>query len=196
METTGPVGTATLNKGVLTLNHLHADKLKFPDQTFVQYGLTNRLQLGFGYLWPFGSAQGKQNGGVWRPLANYAVVTETRSRPSLTAGLLYDSLQGGRDGFSLSAGKSLPKALPRPLSIYAGAAKITSERRWRFVAGGNLKLAQWVTLSVQYNGLAPTYGVSVKVATVKQLPVSFSLLAVNGDSFGTVSAIRAGLIEK
>ncbi len=188
MEPTGPVGTATIGKGLLTLSHLHAESLRFSDQTFVQYGVTDRLQLGFGYLW--------QRGGVWRPLANYALVTERRDRPSFTAGLMHDSLQGGREGYFLSVGKSLPKALPAPLSVYAGAAKITREARYRFVAGGNLRVARGVNLSVQYNGVDPTYGVGVRLGTIKQMPVSFSLLVVNGNTFGSEATFRARLIGK
>jgi hypothetical protein len=166
------------------VSSLHAEKLRFPDQTFFQYGVTDRFQVGLGYLW---------KGSVTRPLANYTFFTETSSRPALTGGMMVDSLQGGRQGYFLTLSKNLTKEVGKPFSLYAGGAKVPSESGTRFIGGANLQLTRWLSLSVQYDGVHPTYGAAVKVGSINGQPVRFALLAVNGNSFGALGATRFAL---
>lgn len=163
------------------VSHFHAERLPIKDQTFLRYGVTDRLEVGIGYLWD------KQ---VVRPLANYTLITERTKRPSLTVGAMVDSLQGGRQGYFLSLGKDLKKALGTPASLYVGGAKVSRENSLRFIAGANVHLTRWLNGSVQYDGKDLHFGLSFKVATVSGQPVRFSLLAVGGDSLGVLGATR------
>lgn len=50
---------------------MHSERLAGKTKTFLRYGATHRLEIGFGYLW-------EQD--VVRPLASYTLVTERGGR--------------------------------------------------------------------------------------------------------------------
>ncbi len=159
------------------LSTLHSEGLAGRTETFVRYGVTPRLELGFGFL-------AKQ--GIARPLLSYTLVTENAARPSLTAGLMYDSLGGGRQGAFVSVAKNLRGKLPA--SLYIGGAQITNETRPRLIAGGNVGLTRWLNASVQFDGKYPNVGVTANVGSVGGLPVRFGVVAARGDKFGPLIA--------
>lgn len=156
---------------------MHSEGLAGRTETFLRYGITPRLEVGFGYL-------AKQ--GIARPLASYTFVTEKAARPSLTAGLLYDSLGGGRQGVFVSVAKNLRGSLPA--SLYIGGAQITNENRPRLIAGGNVALTRWLNASVQFDGRYPNLGVTANVGSVGGVPVRFGIVAARGDKFGPLLA--------
>jgi hypothetical protein len=159
---------------------MHSEGLAGKTETFVRYGLTQRLEAGFGYLW-------KQ--GIVRPLASYTLVTEKGHRPSLTGGLMYDSLGGGRQGVFISVAKGFARTpLGVPASLYVGGAKISGESGARFIAGLNVPLNERVTASVQYDGRYPNFGVTAHVATVGGAPIRLGVVAAEGDKFGLLIA--------
>lgn len=159
---------------------MHSEGLAGKTETFVRYGFTRRFEAGFGYLW-------KQ--GVVRPLASYAFLEEKKGRPSLTGGLMYDSLGGGRQGVFLSLAKGFSETpLGVPVNLYAGGAKISGESGARFIAGFNLPLNRWLTASMQYDGKYPNFGVTAKVATVGGAPIRIGIVAAEGDKFGPIIA--------
>lgn len=168
-------------KGFLFVSHFRAEKLPIKNQTFLRYEVTDRLELGIGYLWD------KQ---VVRPLANYTLMTERTKRLSLTVGAMVDSLQGGRQGYFLSLGKNLTKALGTPGSLYIGGAKVSNENSLRFIGGANVHLTRRVNVSAQCDGKDLHFGVTLKIATINGQPGCFSLLAVGGDSLGVLGAMQ------
>ena len=171
---------STIPKGQLFFSTMHSEGLAGKTETFVRYGVTRRLEAGFGYLW-------KQ--GVVRPLASYALVEEKKKRPSLTGGLMYDSLGGGRQGVFLSLAKGFRKTpLGVPASLYVGGAKISGEGGGRFIAGANVSVTKWLTASVQYDGKYPNFGLTAKVATIGGAPVRVGVVAAKGDQFGPIIA--------
>jgi hypothetical protein len=175
----GPVG-ATISRGHLLLTTMHSDRLAGKTETFVRYGATERFEFGFGYLW-------KQ--GVVRPLASFTVLTERGHRPSLTGGLFFDSLGGGREAVFVSAGKSLRKPLGRPASIYLGGARISNEDRLRVIAGGNVALTRRLNASVQYDGKFVHVGLTRRVGELGGTPVHLGLVLTRGDALGPISAM-------
>lgn len=149
-------------------------------ETFVRYGFTRRFEAGFGYLW-------KQD--IVRPLASYAFLEEKKDRPSLTGGLMYDSLGGGRQGVFLSLAKGFQETpLGVPINLYVGGARISGESGTRFIAGFNVPINQWLTASMQYDGRYPNIGVTAKVATIGGAPVRVGVVAAEGDKFGPIIA--------
>ncbi len=158
---------------------MHSDGLAGKTETFLRYGVTPRLEAGFGYL---------QEQNIVRPLVSYALVTESRERPSLTVGLMYDSLGGGRQGTFLSVAKALKTSVGVPGSLYIGGAKITNEKNGRFIAGANVPLTRWLNASVQFDGKYPNVGVTARIGSVVGVPVRLGLVAARGDKFGPLLA--------
>ena len=159
---------------------MHSKGLAGETETFVRYGVTRRFEAGFGYLW-------KQ--GIVGPLASYAFVEEKKARPSLTGGLMYDSLGGGRQGVFLSLARGFQETpLGVPVNLYVGGAKISGESGARFIAGFNVPINRWLTASMQYDGKSPNFGVTAKVATLGGAPVRIGIVAAEGDRFGPIIA--------
>ena len=156
---------------------MHSEGLAGRTETFVRYGISPRLEAGFGYL-------AKQE--IARPLVSYTLVTESPARPSLTTGLMYDSLGGGRQGVFMSVAKNLRGRLPA--SLYIGGAQITNENGPRLIAGGNVALTRWLNASVQFDGKYPNVGVTANVGSVGGVPVRFGIVAARGDKFGPLIA--------
>jgi hypothetical protein len=163
---------------------MHSEGLAGKTETFLRYGVTRRFEAGFGYLW-------KQN--IVRPLASYTLLLENRERPSLTMGLMYDSLGGGRQGTFLSAAKDLYRPLGIPASVYIGGALITNERDIRFIVGSNLYFTRWLNASVQYDGKYANVGVTVRAGSIGNAPVRLGIVAAKGNRFGPLVAINIPL---
>jgi len=160
---------------------MHSEALAGKTETFVRYGVSRRLELGFGYLW-------KQS--VVRPLASYQFVTEHKSRPALTGGLMFDSLGGGRQGTFLSVSKGFKRTpLGVPASLYIGGAKITGEDGGRFIAGLNVPVNDWLIASVQYDGRYPHLGLTARVGTIHGAPVRLGVVAAKGTEVGPIIAV-------
>ncbi|MCC6403544.1 MAG: hypothetical protein IT207_05995 [Fimbriimonadaceae bacterium] len=102
---------------------MHSKGLAGETEIFVRYGVTDRLELGLGYL-------RKQN--IVRPLVSYVLVPETAARPSLTTGAMIDALEDGRQMVFLTVGKSFPTKLGVPVNVYGGVARVTTtgDNRW------------------------------------------------------------------
>jgi len=159
---------------------MHSEGLAGKTETFVRYGVTRRFEAGFGYLW-------KQQ--ITRPLASYALLEEKQDRPSLTGGLMYDSLGGGRQGVFLSLAKGFRDTpLGVPVSLYLGAAKVSGESGGRIIGGFNVPVNRWLTASMQYDGRYPNFGLIAKVATVGGAPIRLGIVAAEGDKFGPIIA--------
>jgi len=156
---------------------MHSEGLAGRTETFLRYGVTPRLEAGFGYL---------QKQGIARPLLSYTLVPENEARPSLTGGLMYDSLGGGRQGLFVSLAKNVRGWLP--LSLYIGGAQITNENRPRLIAGGNVTLTRWLNASVQFDGKYPNVGMTAHVGSVGGVPLRFGIVAARGDKFGPLLA--------
>ena len=166
---------------------MHSPGLAGQTETFVRFGVTPRLELGFGYLW-------KQ--GIARPLATYNLVPETATRPALTAGLLMDSLGGGRQGVFASLAKNIEASTGVPASLYVGAAKISNERGTRFIAGTNVRLSRNLNASAQFDGRYVNVGLNTQIGTVGGLPVRFGLVAARGDQVGPLVSTVVPLGER
>ena len=151
---------------------MHSEGLAGKTETFVRYGVTERLEMGFGYLW-------KQ--GIARPLATYTLVSETRERPALTAGLLLDSLGGGRQGVFTSVAKDIEAATGIPASLYTGLARISNENKTRLLLGTNVRLGRGLNASAQYDGRYVNLGLVGQVGSVGGLPIRLGVVAARGD---------------
>ena len=158
---------------------MHSEGLAGTTETFLRYGVTPRFEVGLGYL-------AEQN--TIRPLASYTLVPETPGRPSVTTGLMFDSLGGGRQGVFVSVAKDLQQPLGVPASLYVGGAKITNEGGVRFLAGTNVRLSRRVSASMQFDGRYANFGVTTEVARVAGTPVLFGLVAAGGDKVGPLIA--------
>ena len=168
-----------MREGHLFLSAMHSEGLAGRTETFLRYGVTPRLEVGFGHL-------AKQN--TIRPLASYTLVPETAERPSLTTGLMFDSLGGGREGVFVTVARSLQSAAGVPASLYVGGAKITNEGGLRFLAGTSVRLTNSINASVQYDGRYANFGVTAAVGSVNGTPVRFGLVAAGGDKIGPLIA--------
>lgn len=149
-------------------------------ETFVRYGINSRLEVGFGYLW---------RPHVIRPLASYTLIPEAEKRPSLTAGLMFDALGGGRQGGYLIAAKDLQSSLKIPASLYIGSARISNEDNLRFLAGTSFRLTSWLTASLQYEGRYVNFGLTARVGSIGRSPVSLGVVAARGTEWGPLLAI-------
>lgn len=158
---------------------MYSEGLAGKGETFLRYGATPRLEVGFGYL-------AKQN--TIRPLASYTFVPEANKRPSLTAGLMFDSLGGGRQGVFVSVAKDLQSAVGLPASLYVGGAKITNERGVRLLAGTNVRLTRKINASVQFDGRYANLGLTTEIGSVAGTTVRFGLVAAGGNQIGPLFA--------
>lgn len=155
---------------------MYSDGLAGKTETFVRYGITPRLEVGFGYLW-------KQ--GITRPLGTYTVLTETPRRPAWTAGLLTDSLGGGRTGVFTTAAKDLQADTGLPLSLYAGVAKVSNEGGFtRLLLGTNVRIGRGVNFSVQFDGRYVNLGLVGQVGKVGDIPIRVGVVGAKGSRFG------------
>ena len=170
---------ATLTQGTLFLSTMNSAGLAGRSETFVRYGVTPRFEAGFGYL-------DKQK--TVRPLASYTLVAETRTAPSLTTGLMFDSLGGGRQGVFVSVAKDLQGVTGIPASLYLGGAKITNERGLRLLAGANFRLTPKVNASVQFDGRYANLGVTTEIGRVNGTSIRFGMVAAGGDKIGPLLA--------
>lgn len=158
---------------------MHSKGLAGETEIFVRYGVTDRLELGLGYL-------RKQD--IVRPLVSYVLVPETADRPSLTTGAMIDALEEGRQMVFLSTGKSFPTKLGMPVNIYAGIAQITTRSETRFIGGILVPVARGLNASVQFDGRYANVGLTARVGTVGGAPVYFGIVAAKGNRFGPLVA--------
>lgn len=165
--------------GHLLVTTMHSRRLAGETETFVRYGASERLELGFGYLW-------KQ--GEFRPLASYTLVTESSRRPSLTTGLFFDALGGGREAFFATLGKGLAKGGP-PVVAYAGVAVVTNEDRARFIAGGNIALGRRWSGSLQYDGRLLHTAVTRRVGRAAGAPFFVGVTLSGRDALGPIAGL-------
>ena len=165
---------------------MHSEGLAGKTETFVRAGITPRLELGFGYLW-------KQS--IVRPLATYALVTETQERPAWTLGLLTDSLGGGRSGVFTTVAKDLHQATGLPLSLYVGAARVSNEDHTRFLTGTNVRLGRSANFSAQFDGRYVNLGLTAEVGKLGSLPIRLGIVAARGSRLGPLAATSFPLGE-
>lgn len=158
---------------------MHSEGLAGVTETFLRYGVNERLEVGFGYLW-------KQD--VVRPLASYTLLTEKEKRPSVTAGQMFDSLGGGRQGVFATTEKSFEVRPGLRGSIYVGGAKISNEDRAGFIAGLNVPLTDAITTSVQYDGKYANLGLTARVGSIRGVPVRLGIVAAKARHFGPLIA--------
>ena len=177
----------TVAKGNLFLSTMHSEGLAGKTETFVRYGFTERFEAGFGYLW---------QQGIVRPLASYTWITEKNTHPSLTTGLMFDALGGGRQGVFASVAKAIPFTEGRSASLYVGGAKISNEDLARFIAGVNVPLMRGVNASVQYDGNHPNVGLVAAVGSIKGVPVQVGIVAAQGKEFGPLAAMNLPLVRR
>ena len=150
-------------------------------ESFVRYGVTDRLELGFGYLW---------RPKVVRPLASYTFVKETRDHPSLAAGLMFDSLGGGREGVFVSAGKNLNDKFRIPATAYVGGAMVSNEDSPRLIAGVNYFLNRGLTLSAQFDGKYSHLGLIASAGRLGSAPVRLGVVYSKNRYFGPLIAVN------
>jgi hypothetical protein len=163
---------------------MYSDGLAGKTETFLRYGVSPRLELGFGYLW-------KQ--GIARPLGTYTLVTENDARPAWTVGVLTDSLGGGRSGVFTSVAKDIQKRTGVPASLYVGAARVSNEGTTRFLMGANFRLRNRGNLSAQFDGRYVNLGVVGQVGTVRGIPIRFGIVAARGNKIGPLVAATVPL---
>ncbi|WP_309717842.1 hypothetical protein [Armatimonas sp.] len=155
---------------------MHSEGLAGKTETFLRYGVTPRLAVGFGYL---------HKQGYVRPLLSYTLTPETPKIPSTTLGLMTDSLGGGRQGAFMTFGKALPGL---PASVYIGPAKITGEPRFRLLAGINGRIGKNFSASVQLDGRYANVGLVSTVGQVSGIPLRLGIVAAHGNRFGPLAA--------
>lgn len=158
---------------------MHSKGLAGETEIFVRYGVTERLELGLGYL-------NKQR--IVRPLASYVLVPETQSMPSLTTGAMVDALEDGRQMLFLTAGKRFPTKHGVPVNAYAGIAQVTTRSETRFIGGLLVPLAKGLNASVQFDGRYANVGLTARVGTIGGVPIYFGIVAAKGDRFGPLIA--------
>ena len=173
---------ATVRQGHVFFSTMHSEGLAGKTETFLRVGVTPRLEAGFGYL---------HHQGIARPLASYTLVTESAARPSVTTGLMYDSLGGGRQGVFLSLAKGVRTPLGIAASVYVGGAKITNENNARLIAGANVPLSRRVSASVQFDGRYANLGLTGQVGSISGVPIRLGIVAARGDQFGPLMAVSA-----
>ena len=153
-------------------------------ETFVRYGVTDRLELGFGYLW---------RPRVIRPLASYTFVKETKETPSLAVGLMFDSLGGGRQGIFVATGKNLNDQLKIPATAYVGGAAITNEDRPRLIAGVNYFINRGLTASAQFDGKYSHLGLTASAGKLGIAPLRVGIVYSKNRYFGPLIAMTLPL---
>lgn len=167
---------------------MHSEGLAGKTETFVRYGLTPRLEVGFGYLW-------KQ--GIVRPLGTYTLVTETVQRPAWTVGLLTDSLGGGRTGVFTTAARDIEKGTSLPLSLYVGVAKVSNEGNFtRFLTGTNVRLGRAMNFSMQFDGRYVNLGLTAQVGRIGSVPVRLGVVGARGSRLGPLASALFPLERK
>lgn len=149
-------------------------------EVFARYGVTDRFELGIGYL-------KKQD--IVRPLASYVLVFETPQRPSLTAGMMVDSLEDGRQMVFLSAGKAFPIGNGLAISGYAGIAQVTTRAETRFIGGVVFPLKKGLNFSLQYDGKFLNPGLVAHVGDWNGARVHVGIVAARGERYGLLVAI-------
>ncbi|MCW5939852.1 MAG: hypothetical protein KF884_10970 [Fimbriimonadaceae bacterium] len=167
-----------MKKGYLFLSGMHSKGLAGETEVFARYGITNRLEIGIGYL-------RKQN--IVRPLGSYVLSPEKPDLPSITAGAMVDSLDGGRQMVFLSAGKSFPMSNGLHLSGYAGLARVTTSGENRFIGGVGIPLRKDWKLSFQYDGKFLNPGLTTTIKT-KNGALHVGIVAARGNRFGPLIA--------
>jgi hypothetical protein len=175
---------ATVREGHLFISTMSSKGLAGVTETFVRYGVTPRLELGFGYLW---------RQGYVRPLTSYSLIPETAAQPSLTVGLMTDSLGGGREGGFISLAKDFGARYGVPASFYIGGAQISSEDGLRFLAGLKVRLPGSLIASAQFDGRFVHLGATVAVGRINGAPVRLGIVAARGDRLGPLIAINLPL---
>lgn len=159
---------------------MHSEGLAGKTEIFVRYGVTERLELGLGYL-------DKQK--IVRPLLSYILSPEKMDLPSLTAGAMVDSLEDGRQMVFLSAGKSFRQPNGTFISGYAGLARVTTTSENRFIGGVVCPLARRLNASLQFDGKFLNPGLTYHVATIHGSRVHFGIVAARGDRYGPLIAV-------
>jgi hypothetical protein len=177
---------STLPKGHLFLSTMHSERLAGKSETFLRYGVTARLEVGFGYLW-------QQD--VVRPLASYTLLQERQRRPALSGGLFFDALGGGRRAVFVSASKNLRTVLDVPATMYVGGAKISNEHRLRLIAGSNVALNSWLNGSIQFDGKTSHLGLTARVGRLSGRPVFVGLVLTGGSAIGPIAATDIPLVH-
>jgi len=109
------------------------------------------------------------------PTANWRLVDETKTRPSVMLGTSSDRI-GTPHGTAtfLTVAKSLKPQTGLPIAPYAGISYSSHDDRLYFIGGGNIQLTKKLSLMAIYDGVA-THGALSYTAGRH----TFSLLAVD-----------------
>ena len=159
---------------------MHSEGLAGKTEIFARYGVTERLELGLGYL-------DKQK--IVRPLISYVLSPEKMDRPSITAGAMVDSLEDGRQMVFLSAGKAFKQPNGTFITGYAGIARVTTTSENRFIGGVVCPIAPRLNASLQFDGKFLNPGLTYQVAIVNGTRIHFGIVAARGDRYGPLVAI-------
>lgn len=159
---------------------MHSKGLAGETEVFLRYGVSERFEIGMGWL-------KKQN--IVRPLASYVLLPETKDRPSVTAGAMIDSLEGGRQKVFLSAGKAFPQPNGTAIIGYVGVARVTTTGDNRFIGGTILPIKPGLNFSLQYDGKFLNPGLTALVSKKGGTRVYFSIVAARGDRYGPLIAV-------
>jgi hypothetical protein len=159
----------------LVFSSLTSDGIEGGTQTFFRMGVTQRLELGVAYQW---------NTQTVRPLANYRLVQQDETWPSITIGQMSD-LSFGRQKIFANAERAFELG-GTPIVVYAGAAHVY-DHHGRLEAIGGMSFQTWKAIwTAQYDGRRPHYGVTVPVLKIDDTPVRFGIMAIRGDRLGPI----------
>lgn len=126
------------------INTVYAPTTVTTAETFVWYQAHPQVQVGLAYLW-------KQS--AFRALASVQFLTETRSRPSLSASMGVQGIGTGNPGYSVTAEKNwtLPDGT---FNTFVGAGLRSNEGHGHPIMGVKFTTLDGWTLGYQHEGHA------------------------------------------
>lgn len=138
----GGYGAGSAADSKWLINTVYAPTTVTTAETFVWYQASPQLQLGVAYLW-------KQS--AFRALASVQFLTETDSRPSLSASMGVQGIGTGNPGYSVTAEKNwrMPEGT---LNTFVGIGLRSNERHGHPLGGIKWTTPQGITLGFQHDG--------------------------------------------
>lgn len=133
-------GSAANSKWII--NTVYAPTTVTRAETFVWYQATPQIQLGVAYLW-------KQS--AFRALASVQFLSETPSRPSISASMGVQGIGTGNPGYSVTAEKNwqVPEGT---FNMFAGIGLRSNERHGHPLGGAKFTTKDGITLGYQHDG--------------------------------------------